>query len=82
MFENNQVDAKSGQILTSHELLEKSVRLAVALEERGIKSGDTIAISSESNCDWFVVVCGALFCGVCVAPMNPAYLDGIPCNFF
>ncbi|XP_044020357.1 4-coumarate--CoA ligase 1 isoform X2 [Aphidius gifuensis] len=70
-----QVNAKTGEILTSHDLLKKSVRLAVSLDERyHCKPGDTIAISSENNCDFFIAVCAGLFRGACIAPINSSYL--------
>lgn len=70
-----QVNATTGEILTSHDLLKKSVRLAVSLDEQyNCKPGDTIAISSENNCNFFVAVCACLFRGACIAPINSTYL--------
>ncbi|XP_015126624.1 4-coumarate--CoA ligase 1 [Diachasma alloeum] len=70
-----QIDAHTGKILTSHDLLEKSVRLAVALQEWGLNSDDVVAISSETQSNWFVAACAAMYLGNCVAPFNPAYVE-------
>lgn len=70
------VDAKTGEILTNYEALDKSIKLSKYLEQKGIKVGDTIAISSENILNYFIAVFGTIYRGAAIAPMNPDYLEG------
>ncbi|XP_074115187.1 luciferin 4-monooxygenase [Cotesia typhae] len=70
-----QVDAKTGEILTNYEALDKSIKLSKYLEQKGIKVGDTVAISSENILNYFIAVFGTIYRGAAIAPMNPDYLE-------
>ncbi|XP_014298680.1 uncharacterized protein LOC103570409 isoform X1 [Microplitis demolitor] len=70
-----QVDAKTGQVLTNYELLEKSILLSKYLEEKGVKVCDTIAISSENILNYFIAVCATIYRGATVTLVNPDYVE-------
>ncbi|XP_011315439.1 4-coumarate--CoA ligase 1 isoform X2 [Fopius arisanus] len=70
-----QVDAYTGKTMTRYELLEKSIRLAVGLQDWGLNSDDIVSISSETQLNWFVVACAAMFLGNPLAPFNPSYTE-------
>ncbi|KAK0081179.1 hypothetical protein PV325_012630 [Microctonus aethiopoides] len=70
-----QIDAKSGETLTNHDLLKQSVILSKELMNKNIKINKTIMISSENSNNYFIAVCATIFTGACISPINPAYLE-------
>lgn len=56
-----------------HDILEKSCKLASYLRSYGIQVNDRIAVCSENNLEWPVVICGILFAGATICPLNPGY---------
>ncbi|CAL7949583.1 unnamed protein product [Xylocopa violacea] len=69
------VDAHTGETLTFKELLDLSKKLAIAFSRDGLKKDDKIAICSENNSKFSVVVCAAFYLGVTVCPINPLYTE-------
>lgn len=68
-----QVDASSGEILTSDRLRLQSIQLAKCLQAKGIIEGDVISICSENRCEYPVVFFAAVYLGATVAPLNVTY---------
>jgi long-chain acyl-CoA synthetase len=64
-----------GAVTTYKELLDQSEAFAHALESRGVKRGDRVALVLP-NCPQFVIAeLGAWMVGAIVAPVNPTYPD-------
>lgn len=70
-----QVDAHTGKTQTFRDILDISQKLAIALGKEGLKKDDRIAICSENNLEYGVVVCAAFYLGVTVCPLNPFYTE-------
>jgi long-chain acyl-CoA synthetase len=64
-----------GATTTYRQLLEQAQAFACALEERGVKRGDRVALLLP-NCPQFLIAeLGTWMAGAVVAPMNPTYPD-------
>ena len=59
-----------GELLTYGELLEKAGRMAQALRDSGVGSGDRVAILSERTTTAYVGILAALFAGAAYVPLN------------
>lgn len=69
------VDAETGKFQTNGEVLERALKLAAVLKDRGINCGDRISIATENHPDWIVPVCATMFLGAILVPLNPAYTE-------
>ncbi|XP_003696437.1 luciferin 4-monooxygenase [Apis florea] len=70
-----QIDAYTGKTQTFKEVLEISQKLAIALNKEGLRKDDRIAICSENNLEFCLIVCAAFYLGVTVCPLNPLYTE-------
>ncbi|OAD56938.1 Luciferin 4-monooxygenase [Eufriesea mexicana] len=70
-----QINAHTGKTQTFKEILDISRKLAIALNKEGLKKNDRIAICSENNLEYYLVVCAAFYLGVTVCPLNPLYTE-------
>ncbi|XP_055633649.1 luciferin 4-monooxygenase-like [Toxorhynchites rutilus septentrionalis] len=61
--------------LTYRQILEKSILVATALTELGIKKSDHVAIISENSLEYCFALLGSIFAAVPVALLNPDYLE-------
>lgn len=59
--------------LTYRQLNEKANRLAQALQKRGAKRGDLIAVMIERSADMVVAVLGIMKAGAAYVPIDPTY---------
>ncbi|XP_076765643.1 luciferin 4-monooxygenase [Xylocopa sonorina] len=69
------VDVFTGEELTMQDILDNSKKIAIALRKEGLKMDDRIAICSENNIKFPLVVCAAFYLGVTVCPLNPSYTE-------
>jgi acyl-CoA synthetase (AMP-forming)/AMP-acid ligase II len=60
----------SGQWTTYAQLEERSVRLANALRERGLRRGDVVAVLSENHLRYFEAYWAAIRSGLYITPIN------------
>ena len=56
---------------SSQQLIERVERLACALRERGLQSGDRVALIAENSVNWVVADFAILFAGCVVVPVFP-----------
>jgi long-chain acyl-CoA synthetase len=64
-----------GARTTYRELIEQAESFAHALEERGVKRGDRVALLLPNSPQFIIAELGAWMAGALVAPMNPTYPD-------
>ncbi|XP_031773510.1 luciferin 4-monooxygenase isoform X2 [Apis florea] len=70
-----QIDVETGKRFTRKEILDKSVRLSIALRNYGIKLEDRISLTSENHPNYMIAMCGIFFNGITFSPLNPAYTE-------
>ncbi|XP_017890150.1 luciferin 4-monooxygenase [Ceratina calcarata] len=70
-----QIDAYTRKTHTFKDILDISQRLAIALDKEGLRKDDRVAICSENNLEFSIVVCAAFYLGVTVCPLNPLYTE-------
>ncbi|KAK2581707.1 hypothetical protein KPH14_002193 [Odynerus spinipes] len=70
-----QVNAHTGEEQTFQQILNASKKLAIYLNNIGLKVDDCVAICSENNTEFCIPVCAALYLGVTICPLNPMYLE-------
>jgi acyl-CoA synthetase (AMP-forming)/AMP-acid ligase II len=61
---------QSGETLTYAQLEDRSIRLAHALRDRGLRRGDVIALLAENHIRYFEVYWAALRSGLYLTPVN------------
>lgn len=71
-----QIDAISHITYTYDELQAKSLQVADALQKRGYRRGDMIAICSANRLEYPVLIIAATLLGVTVSTINPQYSEG------
>ncbi|KAG7297917.1 hypothetical protein JYU34_018672 [Plutella xylostella] len=71
-----QVCAETGQSTTFREILQKSVNLASALQQLGLKKGDVVALSSENRFEFTVASLAVMFSGGVLSTLNITYSPG------
>jgi long-chain acyl-CoA synthetase len=64
------IHGSTGEVLTYAQLDDRSCRVANLLRERGLRTGDHIAVLLENGLEYFEVVWGALRAGLYVTPIN------------
>jgi long-chain acyl-CoA synthetase len=64
-----------GAVTTYSELLQQAQAFGRALEQRGVKQGDRVAVMMPNVPQFVVAELGAWMAGAIVAPMNPTYPD-------
>lgn len=70
-----QIDIETDKHLTRKELLDKSIRLSIALRNYGIDMKDRVSLTSENHPNYMIAMCGTFFNGITFAPLNPAYTE-------
>lgn len=70
------IDAYTNKTLTYGELLQNSVKLAMALQDSGIKDDDVVAIVSENSLNYCVPLVSCLYIGAVANLLNPCYSEG------
>ena len=65
------IEAETGRHFTYGELLDRSKRLATALEKRGLRNGDKILFSASNSIELAMLYFAAWHVGVEVIPINP-----------
>lgn len=66
---------ETGEELTHKQLLEKSLKLAIALEKLGLKLNDRIGICSENNLNFGIAVFSSIFLGATICPLSQFYTE-------
>ena len=61
---------QSGESVSYAQLEERSVRLANALRDRGLRHGDVVALLAENHVRYFEVYWAAHRCGLYITPVN------------
>ncbi|XP_055543054.1 luciferin 4-monooxygenase-like [Wyeomyia smithii] len=69
------IDPLSETELSYQDILEKSVQVATALLELGVRKSDTVAIVSVNCLEYCLAMFGTIFSGATLAQFNPAYLE-------
>ena len=64
-----------GAVITYSQLLQQALAFGRALEQRGVKPGDRVALVMPNVPQFVVAELGAWMAGAIVAPMNPTYPD-------
>ncbi|XP_032671848.1 luciferin 4-monooxygenase [Odontomachus brunneus] len=70
-----QINAHTGKEQTFEYILNTSRKLAIFLQREGIRANDVIAICSENNVEFGIVICAILYLGATVYPLNPLYSE-------
>ncbi|XP_045453178.1 4-coumarate--CoA ligase 1 [Melitaea cinxia] len=71
-----QICAETGNSVTYRTILQNSVKLAVALQELGLKKGDVVALSSENRFEFTVASLAVIYCGGVLSTLNVTYSPG------
>lgn len=61
------------EVITYGELLDRSLRVAASLRERGLKDGETVAIMQPTNPGFFYTFLGTLLAGGVPVPIYPPF---------
>ncbi|KYN00718.1 PREDICTED: 4-coumarate--CoA ligase 1 [Cyphomyrmex costatus] len=69
------INSHTGKEQTFQHILDTSRRLAVYLQQEGLKVNDTIAICSENNLEFCIPVCAAAYLGAIICPLNSLYSE-------
>ncbi|KAK4884448.1 hypothetical protein RN001_000719 [Aquatica leii] len=67
------INAFTKDTLTCGDLLEKSIKLSIALKTLSVQKGDVIALITENNIQNYIITCASLFCGAKLNLLNFAY---------
>ncbi|XP_028523524.1 uncharacterized protein LOC107999998 [Apis cerana] len=70
-----QIDIETDTRFTRKEILDKSIRLSIALRNYGINMEDRVCLTSENHPNLMIAMCGTFFNGITFAPLNPAYTE-------
>ncbi|KAG5879177.1 hypothetical protein JTB14_037435 [Gonioctena quinquepunctata] len=70
-----QIDAKTGEKDTFESLLQRSIRTAITLRNKGIKKGDIITTCSDNHLDACVPIIAAFFIGAIPCSLDPTLSD-------
>ncbi|XP_041969445.1 luciferin 4-monooxygenase isoform X2 [Aricia agestis] len=70
------VCAETGDSVTYHDILQKSVNVAAALQALGLKKGDVVALISENRFEFSVATLAVLFSGGILSTLNVTYTTG------
>jgi len=69
------IDGPTGRSYTYAQLRDASHRVAAALQQRGFKKGDTLALISPNTPEYPIAVFGAQLAGGAVTTLNPLYTE-------
>lgn len=61
--------------LSYKELMERSLKLSIALKKMGLHINDTIGICSENNLNFGIAILANIFLGTTICPLNPIYTE-------
>lgn len=63
-----------GDVTVSYaELRERALGVAAALQSRGLRRGDRVALWGPNSLAWIEAAFGAAYCGIAVVPLNTRY---------
>lgn len=65
-----QIDSATGEKETYGEFLDRSIRLAQALRNKGITSNDIVAYCCYNNMDYAVTIIATMFIGALLNPID------------
>lgn len=71
-----QVDAATGEQETRRSVLSRSIRLARALEQFGLKTGDVVALTGLNHLDLTIPYNAGLMNGYPIAAVDPSFKFG------
>lgn len=72
-----QICGETGNSVTYRTILQKTVNLAVALQELGLKKGDVVSLSSENRFEFTVASLAIIYCGGILSTLNVTYSPGM-----
>ncbi|KAM3960485.1 luciferin 4-monooxygenase [Aphomia sociella] len=70
------VSADTSDTITYRELLEKSIKVALALKKLGLKKGDVVGLSCENRLEFVPAAFGIIFSGGILSTLNITYSSG------
>lgn len=69
------ISMESKDELSYKQLLEKCLKLSIALGKMGLRLNDKIGICSENNLNFCIGIVSTIFLGATICPLNPSYTE-------
>lgn len=71
-----QISGETGESITYKQILEDSVKVAIALQKLGLQKGDVVGLSCENRFEFPAAALGTIFAGGILSTLNITYSTG------